>query len=48
LANDLDAARAVFALEGADNVTERMDDLLVFMQSERFSKLRRQIGIAIQ
>jgi hypothetical protein len=48
LANDLEAARAMLALDGADTVADKMDDLLVFMLSERFAKLRRQIGIAVE
>lgn len=47
LANDLDAAKAMLLLDGADTVTEKMDDLLVFVLSERFAKLRKQIGTAI-
>ena len=48
LANDLDAARSILTLEGGEGLTEKIDDLLVFMLSERFAKLRRQIGIAIE
>jgi len=48
LSNDLDAASAILTLERADALTERMDDLLVFMLSDRFSKLRKQIGIAVE
>ncbi len=47
LANDLDAAKAIFTLEGGEGLTEKMDDLLVFFLSERFAKLRREIGIAL-
>jgi hypothetical protein len=47
LANDLDAARSVFTLQGEDDVTARMDDLLVFALSDRYAKLRKQIGISL-
>jgi hypothetical protein len=47
LANDLGAARSVFALEDAAGAEQKMDDLLVFALSDRFSMLRRQIGTAI-
>jgi hypothetical protein len=48
LANDLDAAKAMLSLDGVEAVTEKMDDLLVFVLSERFAKLRKQIGTAIE
>jgi hypothetical protein len=48
LANDLNAAQAVLALEDAGTARERMDDLLVFVLSDRFAKLRRQIGTALE
>ncbi len=47
LANDLRAAHAVLALEDKVHLEERMDDLLVFSLSDRYTKLRKQIGIAI-
>jgi hypothetical protein len=47
LANDLGAARSVFALEDATKAEEKMDDLLVFVLSDRFAMLRRQIGTAL-
>jgi hypothetical protein len=55
LANDLKAAHAVFALEdrpGADagvpkHLGEKMDDLMSFVLSDRYAKLRKQIGIAM-
>lgn len=53
LANDLKAAHNVFVLEAsgkgdaAAHVGEKVDDLLVFALSDRYAKLRRQIGIAI-
>jgi len=48
LSNDLDSAKAIFTLDGVDGVSERMDDLLVFVLSERFAKLRAQLGIALE
>jgi len=47
LANDLGAARAVLALEDPGSVEEKMEDLLVFASSDRFARLRRQIGTAL-
>jgi hypothetical protein len=47
LANDLDAARAIFTLDDASDIDDKMDDLRVFMLSDRFAKLRRQIGTAL-
>jgi hypothetical protein len=47
LANDLDAARAIFALEDASTADARMDDLIVFATSDRYAKLRQQIGLAV-
>jgi hypothetical protein len=47
LANDLGAARAVLELEDPGDEPARMDDLLVFVLSDRFTKLRRQIGTAL-
>ena len=47
LANDLRAARTVLVLDDAATAEERMDDLLVFVLSDRFAKLRRQIGTAL-
>jgi HAMP domain-containing protein len=47
LANDLGAARAVLELEDPGGAEGRMDDLLVFVLSDRFAKLRRQIGTAL-
>ncbi len=48
LADDLGAAAAVLALEGAGDAEERMGDLYLFSVSERYAKLRRQIGIAVE
>ncbi len=47
LANDLRAAHSVFALEDPAHLGEKMDDLMSFVVSERYAKLRKQIGIAI-
>lgn len=47
LANDLRAAHAILSLEDKARVDEKMDDLMSFVVSERYSKLRKQIGIAI-
>lgn len=47
LANDLRAAHSIFALEDANHVGENMDDLMSFVVSDRYAKLRKQIGIAI-
>jgi hypothetical protein len=48
LANDLGAAHAVLQLEDPATVTSRMDDLIVFVTSDRYAKLRRQIGLAVK
>jgi len=47
LSNDLKAAHSVLALEDASRVDEQMDDLMSFVVSDRYAKLRKQIGIAI-
>jgi len=47
LANDLKAAHNVFTMEDAAHVTEKMDDLMAFVVSDRYAKLRKQIGIAV-
>jgi hypothetical protein len=47
LANDLRAAHSVFELEDKKQLDERMDDLLTFVSSDRYAKLRKQIGIAV-
>ncbi len=47
LAGDLRAAHAIFEAEDRAHVTERMDDLLVFVTSDRYARLRKQLGIAI-
>ncbi len=47
LANDLKAADAVFKLEDPTHLAEKMDDLMSFVVSDRYTKLRKQIGIAV-
>ncbi len=47
LANDLRAAHAVLSAEDPAHVAEGMDDLMTFVVSERYAKLRKQIGIAV-
>jgi hypothetical protein len=47
LADDLAAAKAMLALGDEASAEERMDDLIVFVTSERYAKLRKQIGVAI-
>ncbi len=47
LANDLKAAFDMLSLESPAFAEEWMDDLLSFAVSERYGKLRRQIGIAV-
>ncbi len=47
LANDLDAARAVFELEDAKTADAKMDDLIAFATSDRYAKLRQQLGVAL-
>jgi hypothetical protein len=47
LANDLKCAHTVIALEDNAHLDEKMDDLMSFVVSDRYSKLRKQIGIAI-
>ncbi len=47
LASDLTSASKVFDLEDQAHAHEKMDDLLSFVVSDRYSKLRKQIGIAV-
>jgi hypothetical protein len=47
LANDLRAAHAILELEDKAHLEERMDDLLVFATSDRYARLRKQLGVAI-
>jgi hypothetical protein len=46
LADDLSAASAMLEAENPATVRERMDDLLVFVTSERYASLRKAIGVA--
>ncbi len=47
LAGDLHAARAMLELEDPAGARERLDDLLAFVTSERYTLLRKQLGIAL-
>lgn len=47
LANDLRAAHSVLAVEDPAHLGEKMDDLMSFVVSDRYAKLRKQIGIAV-
>ena len=47
LANDLGAAHAVFQLEDPATADAKMDDLIVFVTSDRYARLRQQIGLAL-
>ncbi len=47
LSNDLRAAHSVFEIDDKERAKERMDDLLTFCSSDRYGKLRKQIGIAV-
>lgn len=47
LSNDLRAAHTIFSLEDKEHLQEKMDDLMSFVVSDRYSKLRKQIGIAV-
>jgi hypothetical protein len=47
LCDDLGAAKTMLEMESATQLDERMDDLLRFSVSERYSHLRKQIGIAV-
>ncbi|CAN5813828.1 hypothetical protein BH09MYX1_BH09MYX1_45910 [soil metagenome] len=47
LANDLRAAHAIFELEDKAHTTEKMDDLISFVTSDRYARLRKQIGISL-
>jgi hypothetical protein len=46
LANDLWAAASMLEVEDKPNARERVDDLLVFVTSDRYANLRKAIGIA--
>ena len=45
LANDLGAAQVVLEMEQPDAAGAKMDDLIVFVTSDRYTKLRRMIGL---
>ena len=47
LANDLKSAHGVLSLEDPAHVDEQMNDLMSFIVSDRYAKLRKQIGIAL-
>jgi hypothetical protein len=47
LANDLHAAHKVFELEDPRTADAKMDDLLVFVASDRYANIRKQIGLAV-
>jgi len=47
LANDLRAAHGVYTIEDHPHLDEKMEDLMSFVLSDRYAKLRRQIGIAV-
>lgn len=47
LSADLRAAYTVLSLEDPAHVDEKMDDLLSFMVSDRYVRLRKQLGIAL-
>jgi hypothetical protein len=46
LCSDLRAAAEMLAAEDPGSARERIDDLLVFVTSDRYANLRKQIGIA--
>ncbi|HLK41287.1 MAG TPA: hypothetical protein VKU41_31265, partial [Polyangiaceae bacterium] len=46
LANDLAAAHAVLELEDPGSAAARMDDLIVFITSDRYAQLRANIGLS--
>jgi len=47
LCNDLRAAHTVFELEDPRTVDAKMEDLLVFVTSDRYANIRKQIGLAV-
>jgi hypothetical protein len=47
LANDLQAAHKVFEIEDPRTVDAKMDDLLVFVASDRYANIRKQIGLSV-
>lgn len=48
LADDLRAAESMLAIVDPAGKDEAMDDLLVFVTGDRYSRLRRQLGIAVE
>jgi len=47
LASDLEAAKSMLELEDPRRAGDLMDDLIVFAASERYTTLRRSIGISV-
>jgi hypothetical protein len=47
LANDLHAAHRVLEEEDAATLPDKMDDLIVFVVSDRYANLRKHIGVAL-
>jgi hypothetical protein len=45
LANDLGAARAILELEQPAGAAAKMEDLIVFVTSDRYTKLRQMLGL---
>jgi hypothetical protein len=45
LSNDLGAAQAILELEQPEAAASKMDDLIVFVTSDRYAKLRRMLGL---
>jgi hypothetical protein len=43
----LRAAHTVFELEDPRTVDAKMEDLLVFVTSDRYANIRKQIGLAV-
>jgi hypothetical protein len=48
LAGDLEPARAMLQLEDRSQAEAHLDDLVVFLASDRASNLRRQLGVAVK
>ncbi len=47
LAGDLHAAASMLEMEDPNEASERVSDLLVFVTSDRYANLRKQLGIAV-
>jgi hypothetical protein len=47
LANDLWAAEAMLRMDDPDGAEASLNDLIVFMTSDAYGKLRRRLGIAV-